>query len=352
MPENIATKLIQWQAEHGRHGLPWQKKSPYHVWLSEVMLQQTQVKTVIPYFTRFIQSYPTVTRLAKASLEDVLRLWSGLGYYRRARYLHQSAQIIEEQHQGVIPHCFDTLTQLPGIGPSTAGAILSLGFKLPFAILDGNVKRLLARLYNITTPINDRQTEKQLWQLSRQLVPPHQADSYTQSVMDMGAIICTQTKPACSQCPITQECMAHHANTVDQIPKKIKKTKQKLTLIYHIPILWLDRYKVLLQKRPSQGIWADLFCPPIFHDETSMDDWLQQYHLSRRQTNAPIIIEHALTHRNLVLNSHVITLDKNEYFEVESAVWSKDCDSYPLPAPIKKLINRLNHECTTYDTVS
>lgn len=220
-PATFHTLIFRWFAKYGRKHLPWQQnKTPYRVWISEIMLQQTQVATVIPYFERFMQAFPTVAALANAKEDEVLHLWAGLGYYSRARNLHRAAKMIMEKWNGELPDRRDDLITLPGIGLSTAGAILSIAFHQPTAILDGNVKRVLSRFHAICDPIDDKKTENQLWQLAEYYMPTIQTADYTQAMMDLGATLCTRSKPDCTSCPLARHCKGHELQIAASLPRK------------------------------------------------------------------------------------------------------------------------------------
>jgi A/G-specific adenine glycosylase len=259
----ISQSLIAWQKKYGRHDLPWQQEvTPYRVWVSEIMLQQTQVETVKNYFLRFMQSFPTLRDLALASEEQVLQRWTGLGYYARARHLHRAAQIIWQQHQGEFPNTLDALIQLPGIGRSTAGAILSLGMQQHAVILDGNVKRVMLRLHAMKHYATDPKIQNNLWDLATQYTPKKNAAIYNQALMDLGAMVCTRRKPQCMNCPLQSYCQAFEKNCQDHIPCA-KPKKQLPERDGVMSIIW-DKKKecILLEKRPSKGIWGGLWCFP------------------------------------------------------------------------------------------
>lgn len=235
--------VLNWYHKYGRKALPWQQeKTPYHVWLSEVMLQQTQVATVIPYFERFIARFPDVTALAKAPLDEVLHLWTGLGYYARARNLHKAAQHIVDKHQGQFPDTFEHVCALPGVGRSTAGAILSLSLKQPFPILDGNVKRVLARCYAIEGWPGKKEVENKLWEISENVTPIEGVEYFNQAMMDLGAMVCTRSKPKCELCPLNKGCIAYAQNNWADYPGKNRKKsslrKQLIFLFYSMIILF------------------------------------------------------------------------------------------------------------------
>ena len=225
--------IIKWHKKFGRHDLPWQKsKDPYHVWVSEIMLQQTQAVTVISYYQKFITKFKTIKAFAEASEDDVLSMWSGLGFYSRARNLHAASIMIMKEYSGHFPDNFQDMIRLPGIGRSTAGAILAFCFNKPYPILDGNVKRVLSRVYGITTPINNSRTEKKLWLLSEKNLPKKNIDIYTQAIMDFGATLCIPKKPKCNICPLTQSCVAYVNGLTAQIPKKNIVKKKLLKNIF------------------------------------------------------------------------------------------------------------------------
>jgi A/G-specific adenine glycosylase len=260
-PSNFSTRLLDWYDHHGRKDLPWQRDmTPYRVWISEIMLQQTQVATVIPYFERFMATFPTVRDLSAANLDQVLHLWSGLGYYSRARNLHKTAQIIVHELSGQFPNSVDELQALPGIGRSTAGAIRASAFELPTPILDGNVKRVLARHDGVEGWPGKSSVAKQLWMTSERYTPVDSARRYTQAIMDLGATLCTRSKPSCEACPLSTSCFAYNEQGVSEFPgKKPKKHKpNKRTQMY----LLVDNESVLLEKRPPNGIWGGLWSFP------------------------------------------------------------------------------------------
>ena len=261
-PLEFADTLLQWFDDYGRHDLPWQhEKSPYRVWVSEIMLQQTQVKTVIPYYQRFMERFPQIEDLAIANQDEVLTYWAGLGYYARGRNLHKAAQIIVEQHSGSFPESFEAVLALPGIGRSTAGAILSIAVGQRYPILDGNVKRVLARFDGVRSWPGERKTESQLWQRADALTPEHRFGDYTQAIMDLGATVCTRSKPQCQTCPLQRDCVAFQTESVGQLPVK-KPKKEKPTRQAYLLILRNSQGQVWLEKRPPNGIWGGLWSFP------------------------------------------------------------------------------------------
>ena len=260
--KSFADRVIAWQKCYGRHQLPWQQtKNPYHIWVSEIMLQQTQVETVKGYYDRFIACFPTVDALAKADFDEVIRLWAGLGYYARARNLHKAAIQIMTTFHGHFPKRSNELESLPGIGRSTAAAITAFAFDAKATILDGNVKRILSRYFTISDEINSAKTIQKLWVLAEQLLPNYDINHYVQGLMDLGSLVCKPSQPTCQSCPVHEDCAAYLASSVHSYPVR-KKAKAKLTKAAIFFILLSDDRRVLLEKRPSKGIWSGLWCFP------------------------------------------------------------------------------------------
>jgi A/G-specific adenine glycosylase len=262
----FAPRLLAWQRTHGRHDLPWQvRRTPYRVWLSEVMLQQTQVATALPYFERFCAALPDLPALARAPLDEVLALWSGLGYYSRARNLHRAAALCAERHGGEVPDDFAALLALPGIGRSTAGAILAQAFGRRAAILDGNVKRVLCRSHAVDGFPGQPQVERRLWRLADALLPDADLPAYTQAVMDLGATVCVRTRPACPSCPLRADCRALAADRVAELPvPRPGRLLPERSAAWWLLVDADDR--VLLERRPERGIWGGLWSLPEFPD--------------------------------------------------------------------------------------
>ncbi|MBV35164.1 MAG: A/G-specific adenine glycosylase [Rickettsiales bacterium] len=254
-------KVIEYYRQHGRKHLPWQgTKDPYRIWLSEIMLQQTQVATVIPYYEAFLERFPTIVDLAEASSDEVMHLWSGLGYYSRARNLHKAAKIVTEDFAGTFPKKPEQIETLPGVGRSTAGAIAAFAFDKPTAILDGNVKRVLARCYGIEGWAGKSAVLKALWAKAEENTPVKDTAQYNQAMMDLGAVICTRTKPKCDKCPLAKECFALKKGMISELPgKKPKKTRPKRSVYW---LICIENNQVLLHKRPPSGIWGGLWCFP------------------------------------------------------------------------------------------
>ena len=293
----IQRSIVEWYQQQGRKTLPWQQNpTPYRVWLSEVMLQQTQVDTVIPYFHRFIKKFPTVTELARAPLDDVLYLWSGLGYYARARNLHRAAQIIVEQHQGQLPQNLKNLQALPGIGQSTAGAILSFAFGQAAAILDGNVKRVFARLHAIKDDLKKAAVLKRLWQLVEYYLPSEQARHYNQGLMDLGALVCTPRTPQCQICPLQKNCLAYQQKQLAFIP--YSRVKKKLPVYKTNLVIFINQQKqIMLERRPPTGIWGGLWCFPQCDSNEDIEQWCQQqYGFSDIKAQRKQQFKHSFTH--------------------------------------------------------
>lgn len=307
LAEQFSKPLLDWYDKHGRKDLPWQTpRHPYRVWISEIMLQQTQVQTVIPYFNRFMDRFPTVDLLAKAEEDEVLSLWSGLGYYSRARNLHQSAKMISDAYQGNFPEDLDELIKLPGIGPSTAAAILSQAFNKPTAIMDGNVKRVLARFFMIKGWPEQAQVKKSLWELANQCMPTYRCADYTQAIMDMGATCCTSKKPDCINCPLQAHCQAFEHNEQDNYPTK--KIKKVVPLHYQqFLVLQNDEEQIYLEKRPPTGLWGGLWCLPSVDNDASPLDFIHFHYALYGEAPKPLIaFKHRFSHFHLEINALAI----------------------------------------------
>ncbi|MGH8078826.1 MAG: A/G-specific adenine glycosylase [Lysobacter sp.] len=299
---DFAARLLAWFDISGRHDLPWQHpRTPYRVWLSEIMLQQTQVKTAAPYFLRFVEALPSLPALAAAPLDDVLALWSGLGYYARARNLRAAAQRCVELHEGDLPRDLEALTALPGIGRSTAAAILSQAWGDRFAILDGNVKRVLTRYHGVAGWAGQPAIEKQLWAFAEAHLPAHRLADYTQAQMDLGATLCTRSNPACVLCPLQDACVARREGRITELPtpKPGKVAPQR-----HAHVLWLEdeRGRVLLQRRPPAGIWASLWTLPQADDADAARTWFDTHLQGDFSAGEALpVIAHAFSHYKLAL---------------------------------------------------
>ena len=316
----FAAKLVRWHRRHGRHDLPWQGTTdPYRIWLSEVMLQQTQVSTVIPYYGRFLEKYPTVQALAAASEEEVLELWSGLGYYARGRNLHKAARVIA---QDGFPRTAEKIAELPGVGRSTAAAIAAFAYGERAAILDGNVKRVLARVFLIT----DKDT---LWEQAERLLPKRDIERYTQALMDLGATICTRANPRCDACPVADECKARKRGRIAEFPPPRERRE-----VPQREATWLVLRRdgaVLVERRPSPGIWGGLWCFPELSGKRP------------RGARALEPIEHGFTHFRLRIHPLLV---ENRGQSPIAGRWLKleEAERAALPAPVKTLLARLREE--------
>jgi len=339
----FAERLLDWHARHGRHDLPWQQpREPYRVWLSEIMLQQTQVATVIPYFERFLERFPDVAALAAAPADEVLALWAGLGYYARARNLHHCAQAVVTEHGGEFPREIEALQALPGIGRSTAAAILSQAHGDRHAILDGNVRRVLSRHAAIEGWPGAPAQQKKLWALAETLLPQTRLADYTQAIMDLGASLCSTRKPACAICPVNADCGARLQDRVAEIPaaKPRRERPQR-----HTQVLLIENEAgaLLLERRPPAGIWGGLWCPPLVDSD---GDWREacreRYGLVAETAESLPALQHAFTHFDLELRPlRIRATPATQAAEPAERAWTKiDDPNKGLPAPIRKLLDR------------
>ena len=342
---NFSFQIIHWQKVHGRHGLPWQNtRDPYAIWLSEIMLQQTRVATVIPYYQRFLQCYPDIKSLSLASLDEVLALWSGLGYYSRGRNLHKSAQLIVKNHRGKFPSENNSIKKLPGIGPSTAAAIQAFAFGNRYAILDGNVKRILTRYFGAKGYLGEKKLDALLWIKAEELLPENKVkgdiEAYSQGLMDLGSTICTRNKPKCTVCPIHLKCAALQKNKVGEFPAA---RPRKMLLVKETMMLMIIRRKeILLERRPSKGIWGGLWClpeMPINEDISLYCD--QKFRLKIKQLAHMPSVDHSFTHfklrihpRSMLADSKKLVVNKGEQ------KWIPFCRVMELgiPAPVRSLL--------------
>lgn len=344
--EAFSQALLHWYDLNGRHNLPWKKEvSPYRVWVSEIMLQQTQVSTVIPYFERFIERFPYLKNLAEAHIDDVLSYWSGLGYYARARNLHHTAQILHHQHRGKFPEDLESLMELPGIGRSTAGAIMSLGMHIRAHILDGNVKRVLSRFHAILPPFNQTAALKKLWRLAESYTPQERFGDYNQALMDLGSLICTRTKPQCSACPLYSDCKMMIQEKPSSPLKKIKNHSRRQESIIML-LLLNDKKEILLMRRPPVGIWGGLWSFPQCELKENISAFCKQelgMQVTGQMQFTPFL--HKFSHFDLqinplLLNVKVISdtiMDLGHYF------WYKITETLPggIPAPVSRLFKQL-----------
>jgi A/G-specific adenine glycosylase len=345
-PAVFSNLIVAWYYLHGRKDLPWQQNpTPYRVWISEIMLQQTQVATVIPYYERFMQRFPQLSDLAEAAPDEVLHYWSGLGYYARARNLHRAAQHIIQAHAGQFPETLEALMALPGIGRSTAGAILSLALNHPQPILDGNVKRVLARCFAVPGWSGESQVLKQLWVLTERLTPSSETKAYNQAMMDIGATLCLRTKPRCDSCPVQALCQAYQQGDATAYPepkprKKLPKRSVVMLLVYDV------QNQVLLEARPEKGIWGGLWGLPEFSDkqaaEMTVSAWFGDRH---REFTWWDVRRHTFSHFHLLITPLVVELTNQTVSVMDGSnrVWYNinRPDRRGLAAPVSRLIEAL-----------
>lgn len=345
-PSVFQQKVLAWFDQHGRKDLPWQQdRTPYRVWLSETMLQQTQVATVIPYFNAFTEKFPDIESLAHAPVDEVLRLWSGLGYYARARNLHKTAQLIAAR--GGFPDNLEEIVALPGIGLSTAGAILSIAFNKSHPILDGNVKRVLTRFKAVSGWPGNGAVSKKLWAISAKLTPDERVADYTQAMMDLGATLCTRSNPACERCPLNADCQARLAGNVAAFPTP--KPAKVLPVKQSVFLLLLDSdERILLEKRPPTGIWGGLWSLPEFDNLESARDWCQGNRIDIAEQRLLETKRHTFSHYHLDYTPLLIRTDNpiNFVMEANRTVWYKAelLSGLGLPTPIKRLLQQSHRE--------
>jgi A/G-specific adenine glycosylase len=337
----FSEKLLNWWDQHGRKELPWQHpRNTYRVWISEIMLQQTQVKTVIPYFNRFVERFPDISSLAAASTDEVLALWSGLGYYTRARNLLKTARICQDDHDAKLPQSPSKLFRLPGIGKSTANAIYSQALNKPAVILDGNVKRVLSRYFAVEGWPGKTSVQKQLWDMAGQLLPSHRGADYSQAIMDLGATVCTRTRPDCEHCPVQNECKAYEKGLVGLLPNprpRLKISQKSFQML----ILKNSKENVLLERRPPAGIWGGLWSLPSDDDGRSIDERLG---IRKGELRSLPSLQHQLTHIHMTIQPLI------GYAELESTGvecnpdinWfsSQDWPELGLPKPVRQLLEK------------
>ena len=392
---SFSTRLIRWQRQHGRHGLPWQGADVYRVWLSEIMLQQTQVATVIPYYQRFIATFPTVEALATASQEQVLAHWSGLGYYARGRNLHRAARIIAEKYHGEFPRQYEQILELPGIGRSTAAAICALAWHERRAILDGNVKRVLARHCGIEGPPGNKAVEAQLWHQAETLLPPPPCRgrvgvgvemlptsipvlafplqggrdmsakneltvasstiaTYTQALMDLGATVCTRSKPKCGDCPVHADCIAYQTDRVHELPTP--RPRKAVPEKHATFLLLLHGNDILLEKRAPSGIWGGLWCPPQFDDKAAAITWCEQQKIKSAHGSIPHhergkcsyealpTFTHTFTHFKLHITPLLLHVaHKPLQAQQPGSLWLnvEEALQAAIPTPVRKMLREL-----------
>jgi len=339
----FAQQVLDWYQLYGRKTLPWQlEKTPYTVWLSEVMLQQTQVATVIPYFNRFIARFPNVGDLAAAPLDEVLHLWTGLGYYARARNLHKAAKTVVEKHGGVFPQTFEEVADLPGVGRSTAGAVLSLSLGKHFPILDGNVKRVLARCYAIDGWPGKKDVEKRLWQISERVTPAEGVSQFNQAMMDLGALVCTRSKPKCEICPLNSGCIATAHGSWSKYPGK--KPKQTLPERTGWLLLMQQGQDVWLEQRPPVGLWGGLYCFPQYATEAELRQALRLHGIDDGRLQQMVAFRHTFSHFHLDIVPMWLELPSPRAAMDESpGLWYNLAQppSVGLAAPVERLLQQL-----------
>ena len=343
----FADKVLHWFDDHGRKDLPWQQDiNPYRVWVSEIMLQQTQVKTVIPYFQRFMDSFPTVLALANADQDEVLKHWSGLGYYARARNMHAAAKQVRDEFAGEFPDDIVSMQTLPGIGRSTAAAILSISNNQPEPILDGNVKRVLSRVFAVAGWAGKSAVLKQLWSLAEQTTPVARNADYTQAIMDLGATLCTRSKPDCSSCPLQTDCIAFADNRQGDFPGK--KPKKALPEKYAVMLIVRNHESsVLMQKRPPLGIWGGLWCFPQFENVDEAEQWLsEKTREAVEDAQKMSVLSHTFSHFRLHIQPLIIeakTPIKLGVMEKDESLWYNLNTEFHggLAAPVQTLLNTL-----------
>nr|WP_289849340.1 A/G-specific adenine glycosylase [Paraglaciecola arctica] len=342
---SFSQKVLAWFDLNGRKNLPWQlNKTPYKVWVSEIMLQQTQVKTVIPYYQAFMLRFPDVLSLANAPQDEVLHHWTGLGYYARARNLQKAAQIIRDQNQGIFPEDIEQLVALPGIGRSTAGAILSLACNQHQSILDGNVKRVLARYFAVEGWPSNKKVETQLWQYADKLTPSNRTGDYTQAMMDMGATLCTRSKPQCDSCPVQQECLAFVQGRQTELPhKKPKKVIPVRTTFMLIP-MW--QKQLLIYKRPPAGLWGGLWCFHEVEQQEQITEHAASLGLTDFQQQPLAAFRHTFSHFHLDIQPIVLHLKQQPLDRImeDTQMWYDltEPQNVGLSAPTKKLFSTIN----------
>jgi A/G-specific adenine glycosylase len=356
---SFSAAVIGWQKQHGRHLLPWQNtRDSYRVWLSEIMLQQTQVTAVIPYYLRFLERFPDLAALANAPAEEVMMCWSGLGYYSRARNLHGCAMRVMAEHGGIFPDDPALLVQLPGIGRSTAAAIAAFSYGVRAAILDGNVKRVFARVFGIEDYPGAKPIEDLLWRRAEALLPQQNVEAYTQGLMDLGATLCTRSKPDCPRCPLRQRCNALASGRVDQLP--LRKPKKSVPEKYAAMLVISDHHQVLLEQRPDFGIWGGLLSLPEVNgqqsgsaternqddDAEAIERMVARFGASASIEQLPRIV-HSFTHFKLHITPYHVKLARRIDFAGQGVhVWydQHTLAFAPLPAPVKKLLLAVFHD--------
>ncbi|HXZ95806.1 MAG TPA: A/G-specific adenine glycosylase [Burkholderiales bacterium] len=340
---DFGARLVFWQRRHGRHNLPWQNtRDPYRIWVSEIMLQQTQVATVIPYYVRFVERFADIKSLARASLDDVLAVWSGLGYYSRAVNLHRGAQMVMNDHRGIFPRNYDRIMELPGIGRSTAAAICVFAYGQKRAILDGNVRRVLARCFGISGYPGEKSVQEKLWRKSEALLPRSNIRDYTQGLMDLGAEVCLRRNPDCRACPLHRGCVAYKAGRVNELPaprpRKALPHKQTVMLIL------LHKGEVLLQKRPPAGVWASMWSfPEIAPEDEVRAACAERFAARVKEPKWLPLLQQGFSHFELYIRPVLLQVDSVQRQAAEPGqLWLNldDAQHAALPAPVRKLLQQ------------
>jgi len=340
--DSFASAVLRWYDCSGRKDLPWQQtRSPYRVWVSEIMLQQTQVATVIPYYQRFMAAFPTVEALAAAEPDEVLHLWTGLGYYSRARNLYRAAGLVVDQHGGRFPESIEGLMTLPGVGRSTAGAIASLAMGLRAPILDGNVKRVLARYHAVEGWPGERSVHDRLWAIAEMHLPEQRVDAYTQAMMDMGATLCTRARPSCLVCPLAEGCAARMLGEPSRYPQaRPRKTLPVRQCL--MPVLVNPAGEVWLERRPDSGLWGGLWSPPQLDDQASLDALLQSRGWTFRESDVLQPLRHTFSHFHLDIQPLLVRIQPGDGVAEAGQVWYnlRQPTRLGLAAPVKKLLQQ------------
>ncbi len=340
----FAEQVIAWQRRHGRHDLPWQgTRDPYRIWLSEIMLQQTQVSAVIPYFQRFLERFPDLASLAQADEDAVLQRWSGLGYYARARNLHRAARQVVSVHGGTFPREFDAIVALPGIGRSTAGAIAVFAFGARHPILDGNVKRVLVRYFGIDGFSGEKKIANQLWQRAGELLPQRDLENYTQGLMDLGAGICTRRRPQCGLCPLSAECVARRENRTASLPEP--RPRKMLPQKHTVMLVLCRGGEVLLEKRPAPGIWGGLWSFPEVASTAEVEAACRlRFGAEVDGQNLLPEVQHGFTHFNLAITPALLQVTRLDSRAAQPGqVWLslEEAIGAAVPAPVRVILRRL-----------
>ena len=342
-------QVLAWYSRFGRHDLPWQLDiNPYRVWVSEIMLQQTRVNTVIPFFNTFMQHFPDVASLARANIDEVLHLWTGLGYYARARNLHAASRIIMDRYAGRFPETLEAAMELPGIGRSTAGAILAIARQQRYPILDGNVKRVLARFHGIRGWPGLADVSRKLWELADEYTPPVSVAEYTQAIMDLGATVCIRKQPLCGQCPVEKQCVANQNNLQAEIPapRPARKLPVHSTVF---AIVENQQGKILLQQRPATGIWGGLWSFPECEPEKDLENWIRtNLGYALQSVEYKPSFRHTFSHFHLDITPVHIRVDAHTGQEVRDSgheYWYAATDKRPvgLAAPVRQLLEQVTN---------